>query len=299
MQIKVLGSAAGGGFPQWNCGCANCRLAWSGDRRVKPRTQSSLAISADGANWLLLNASPDLRQQILATPALHPSEAGRSSPICGVVLTNGDVDHVAGLLVLRESQAFDLFASPLILAELAKNTLFGVLNPDLVKQHKIHVDAVFSPVKGLSIRPFTVPGKVPLYAEGANLAIGEESETTIGLEICSDKARAYYIPGCARLTDGLRQRVAGADLLLFDGTTFTDDEMVALHLSNKTAWRMGHIAMSGAQGSLAGWAQVPIAAKVYIHINNTNPVLVDGSPSRQSVEAAGWQIAEDGMEINL
>ncbi|MBV1700436.1 MAG: pyrroloquinoline quinone biosynthesis protein PqqB [Hyphomicrobiales bacterium] len=299
MQIKVLGSAAGGGFPQWNCGCANCRLAWNGDSRVKPRTQSSLAISADGISWLLLNASPDLRQQILATPALHPSEAGRSSPIRGVVLTNGDVDHVAGLLVLRESQAFDLFASPFILAELAKNTLFGVLNPDLVKQHKIHVDADFSPVDGLRIKAIAVPGKVPLYAEAANIAIGEESETTIGLEIRSGNARAYYIPGCARLTDGLRQRIAGADLLLFDGTTFTDDEMVAQHLSSKTAWRMGHIAMSGAQGSLAGWAQVPVAAKVFIHINNTNPVLVEGSSARRSVEAAGWQIAEDGMEIDL
>ena len=299
MQIKVLGSAAGGGFPQWNCRCPTCQLAWNQDPRVKPRTQSSLAISADGDHWLLLNASPDLRQQISETPALHPRHGSRHSPVCGVLVTNGDIDHIAGLLSLREQQAFGLYGTRETLAELAANPVFGVLNPALVARHEISLETPLEIAPGLRIVPFAVPGKAPLYAEGENLEIGAETGTTIGLEISNGSVRAYYIPGCAGVTPKLKQRLAGAALLMFDGTTFTEDEMVRLGLSQKTAWRMGHVPMSGLNGSLASLADAQVQRKIYLHINNTNPVLVDASPERQQVEQAGWEVAFDGMEIVL
>ena len=193
MLIKILGSAAGGGFPQWNCRCPACNLAWGGDPRAKPRTQSSLAISSDGFHWLLLNASPDLRQQILQTPALHPAAGLRHSPIFGVYLTNGDVDHVAGLLTMREQQAFILYGSALILGEIARTSLFAVLNPALVPQVPVEIDRKRDVGHGISITPFAVPGKIPLYLEGATVEIGAESETTIGLEISARGRTAFYI----------------------------------------------------------------------------------------------------------
>ena len=299
MLIKILGSAAGGGFPQWNCRCPTCILAWNGDPRAKPRTQSSLAISADGLHWLLLNASPDLRQQILQTPALHPASGKRHSPIFGVYLTNGDVDHVAGLLTMRESQAFAIYGSALILDELARSSLFAVLNPALVPRIPVEIDQKRDMGRGIAITPFAVPGKTPLYLEGANVEIGAESETTIGLEISARGRTAFYIPGCARMTPALKARMAGADALLFDGTTYTYNEMVALGLSQKTAWRMGHMAMSGAAGSIAALRDVDARRKIFVHVNNTNPALIDGSPERLAVGQAGWDVAFDGMEIDL
>ena len=299
MLIKVLGSAAGGGFPQWNCRCPVCMLAWSKDPRVRPRSQSSIAVTANGADWLLVNASPDLRQQICETPALQPKHGLRHSPIAAVMLTNGDIDHIAGLLTLREQQRFDLFASWATLGHMAGNPLFRVLNPDLVRRREMQLSQHMEFEFGLSVVPFAVPGKAPLYDEGDVAQIGEESGSTIGLELSSGNAHAFYIPGCARITDELAQRIKGAGALLFDGTTYTDDEMVRLGLSHKTAWRMGHLPMSGPQGSMARLADVAVDRKIFIHINNSNPVLVDGSPERLTVEAAGWEIAHDGMEIAL
>ena len=293
-----MGSAAGGGFPQWNCRCPTCSLAWAGDPRVQPRSQSGLAVSADGTAWVLVNASPDLRQQILATPALHPAEGRRHSPVAAVVLTNGDVDHVAGLLTLRERQAFALHASPSLHAMLDADPVFGVLDRGLVTRHATALDRA-SDIAGLAVTPFAVPGKVPLFLEAGEVEIGRETDMTVGLDIRAGGRRAVHVPGCAAVTPALLDRIAGADLLLFDGTTFTDDEMPRLGLSPKTAARMGHVAMSGPQGSLARLAGAAVGARVYVHINNTNPALVAGSPERAAVEAAGWRLAEDGMEIAL
>lgn len=298
LRVLVLGSAAGGGFPQWNCRCPICCLAWAGDPRVTARTQSSLAVSADGKAWLLLNGSPDLRQQIMSTPALQPKGEARSTPIAGVFLTNGDVDHIGGLLSLREQQPFTLYGSQTTLSLIAKGSIFGVLDPRVVKQIPVGIDQIIGPQAGLTLRPFAVPGKVPLFLEGETVEIAE-TETTVGLEIAAGGKRLVYVPGCADLNAGLVARLSGADLLFFDGTTFTDDEMVRLGLSPKTAARMGHLAIDGPRGSLERLAKVQIGRKVYIHINNTNPVLVAGSPERRKVEAAGWEIAYDGMEIVL
>jgi pyrroloquinoline quinone biosynthesis protein B len=299
LQIIVLGSAAGGGFPQWNCLCPVCQLAWKGDKRVKPRTQSSLAISADGEHWLLLNASPDLRQQILATSQLQPRGAKRQSPISAVFVTNGDVDHLTGLLTLREQQSFAVYGSKATLAEVTGGNIFGVLNRDLVTFREVELNEGLDTGLGLNVTPFAVPGKVPLYLEKASVEIGGEGETTVGLEISDGRKTLFYIPGCAEVTPKLQERLRNADLLFFDGTTFTDDEMVVLGLSSKTAWRMGHTAMTGEKGSLAKLSGINIGRKIFVHINNTNPVLIEDSPERAKAEAAGWEISFDGMEVSL
>ena len=298
MRILVLGSAAGGGVPQWNCLCPVCQLAWSGDQRVKPRSQSSLAISADGERWLLLNASPDLRQQIIASPCLHPRGAKRHSPIAAVFVTNADVDHLAGLLTLREQQRFMLFGSRATLAQTGAG-IFGVLNKDLVDTRVAELDVPSDTGIGIFVTPFAVPGKIPLYLEGENVAVGVESEATVGVELSDGAKSFFYVPGCAEINEGVIKRLAGAALVFFDGTTFTDDEMVSLGLSKKTAWRMGHVAMSGESGSLERLESCAIVRKIYVHINNTNPVLIEDSPQRAAVERAGWDVAFDGMEICL
>lgn len=298
MRAVVLGSAAGGGFPQWNCRCDNCLLAWAGDTRVAWRTQSSVAVSRDGESWLLLNASPDLRQQILATPALWPRKGTRHSPVSGVWLTNADIDHVAGLLTLRERQPFTLHGSKAVLAAL-DTPVFRVLDAGIVPRRATEPGEAVEPLPGLMVEAFVAPGKTALYLESGDVAIGVEDGATIGLDIEADGRRLVYLPGCAAISDTVRRRIAGADALLFDGTTFTDDEMVAQGLSTKTAHRMGHLAMSGPDGSIEGLADVPVGRRIFTHINNTNPVLRADSDERAFVLRAGWEIAFDGMEIAL
>jgi pyrroloquinoline quinone biosynthesis protein B len=298
MQAIVLGSAAGGGVPQWNCRCPICSLAWAGDPRIQARTQSSLAVSADGAEWVVVNASPDIRQQISATPALQPHGL-RSSPIRAVVLTNGDVDHVAGLLSLRESGAFDLFATSDILTSLADNRVFDVLAPASVRRIAVQPDTPFEPLPGLRVNLFAVPGKVPLWLETGTPDIGTETESTVGALFTTGPQRLAYIPGCARITDALRERVAGVDALLFDGTVLDDDDMIKAGVGSKTGWRMGHVSMRGQSGSLQGLVDLGIGQRIYVHINNTNPALIEGSAERREVEAAGWIVAHDGLSFTL
>ncbi len=299
MFIRVLGAGAGGGLPQWNCGCAICAAARHG--RIPALTQSSVAVSADGAAWLLLNASPDLRVQLQRTPALYPSGL-RESPLRAVIVTNGDVDHVAGLLSLREKTAFALFATPATLEVLAANPVFGVLDPGLVTRHGIALEAPFAPLPGMTVTAYAVPGKVPLYLEGDGFAEGPRTrqlgEQTIGLRIEAGAGVFHYLPGCADLPDWLCDRLAEADLLFFDGTVWADDDMPRSGTGRKTGARMGHLAMSGAEGSLARLAHLR-GRRVFIHINNTNPVLMPEAPERARLAAAGWELAHDGMEIVL
>ncbi len=299
MKAIVLGSAAGGGVPQWNCRCAVCQLAWAGDTRVTPRSQSSLAVSVDGGEWLLVNASPDLRQQIAATRELHPREGARHSPLRAVLLTNGDVDHVAGLLTLRERQPFDLYATEGVLQTLDANRIFAVCAPDVVPRRPVKLDVPFEPLPGLRAEIFAVPGKVALWLEDETMRIGAESETTVGLDLTAGGKRMVYVPGCAAVTGRLRERVAGADVLFFDGTMWSDDEMVAAGLGAKTARRMGHAPLSGEDGSLAALHGLAVGRRVLVHINNTNPILVAGSPEALMAEAAGWDIGFDGIRIAL
>ncbi|MEM7041475.1 MAG: pyrroloquinoline quinone biosynthesis protein PqqB [Pseudomonadota bacterium] len=300
MQVIVLGAAAGGGFPQWNSACPVGERAWAGDPEAPWRNQCSLAVSDDGERWTLLNAAPEIRHQILATPELHPKRSPRHSPISAVVLTNGDIDHVAGLLTLRESQAFKLFATQSILDVLAANPIFNALNPAFVERSAFRLDTELDTGTGIRVRPFAVPGKVPLYMEGEEVRIGGETEDTIGLEV---KGRGggsfFFIPGCAAVTPALAERIRWADLLMFDGTLWTDDEMKEGGTGIKTGGRMGHMNVSGGDGSMAALRPLNIKRKIYLHINNTNPILLGDSPERAEVEAAGFEVAYDGMRIEL
>lgn len=297
VRFLVLGAAAGGGLPQWSCGCPNCRAARDPASGLEPQTQSSLAVSPDGERWVVFNASPDIRAQIEANACLHP-QALRDSPIKGVVVTNGDIDHITGLLTLREKQPFTLFATAALMETLGQNPVFQVLDPAVVRQQAVGLDAPFLPLDGLEIRLFAVPGKVPLYLEGADLKLGQETDDTVGVEFRIGDKRAYYIPGCGSMPSTLAQRLEGADLAFFDGTVFEDDEMIQAGVGQKTGRRMGHMPISGDGGSLSALSSLSIGRKVFVHINNTNPIWRAG-PERAAVEAEGFEIGHDGMEVTL
>jgi len=292
----VLGSAAGGAFPQWNCRCPVCTLAWAGDRRVTPRTQAGLAVSAGDGRWTLINASPDLGAQIRATPSLHPRDTLRGSPIDAVVLTGGEIDQIAGLLSLRESTPFTLYATPASHAAVGANAMYGAMR--MMTRKAVNPGERFMLAGGIEASLFMVPGKAPLYLEGEAPALAEESAANVGIELVRDGARIVFVPGAAGLSDAMRERFARADVVLFDGTLFTDDEMQRSGTGEKTGRRMGHMPIAGEGGTLDVLRELA-ARRIFIHINNTNPILVAGSPERLRVEATGWEVAEDGMEIVL
>jgi pyrroloquinoline quinone biosynthesis protein B len=308
LRIVVLGAAAGGGVPQWNCGCPVCQAART-ERPELQSTQASIAISADDQHWFLINASPDLRQQLIATPQLHPKPGRlRHSPIAGVVLTNSEVDAVAGLLSMREGSPFTIYAHSRVLAILKANSIFNVLSETNVRRQPIALDEAFEPAlpggspSGIEIVPFAVPGKGAWYLEGKAHPAGKDGTgDTLGLRIV-DKASGkhlYFLAACARVTPELKQRLAGASLVFFDGTVWRDDELIAAGLGAKTGQAMGHISMSGESGAIAALADLGIDRKIFLHINNSNPALLRDSAERKTAERAGWQIPADGMEITL
>lgn len=307
MRVIVLGSAAGGGFPQWNSNAPACRRARRSDLAAPPRSQASLAVSANDRDWFILNASPDLRLQIEATQALHPRHGLRGSPIAGVVLTGGDVDAVAGLLHLRERHCFSIYAPQRVLAVLAENPIFGVLAPDCVARVVLPLDrpiplAGAAGESGLAIEAYTVPGKVPLYQEGADFdPTPSEAGDTIGLAVTDTVSgrSLHFVPGCAAVNARLRERLAGSALVFFDGTLWQDDEMIRMGIGVKTGRRMGHISISGREGAIAALAALGIGRRIFMHINNSNPVLLADTAERREAEAAGWEIAFDGMEARL
>jgi len=292
----ILGAAAGGGLPQWNCGCDNCNLTRKG--KIPSQTQSSLAVTGDGMHWAILNASPDIRVQMERASILHPTDL-RELPLSSVLVTNGDIDHVAGLLTLREMQPFTLFATGGIHDVLNQNPMFDALNASVVTRTPIALELPFELAPGLQATLFPVPGKVPLYLEGEQVQTDLIGEQTVGVKLEGGGHTAYYIPGCAMLNDDLRDRLSGAELLFFDGTLWRDDEMVQAGLGQKTGKRMGHMSMSGADGSIAAFEDMGIARRIFVHMNNTNPVLRPNSAETAEAEAAGWTIGRDGMEIIL
>lgn len=309
MHIRVLGAAAGGGYPQWNCNHPNSRRARAKDLAARQRTQSSIAVSADGTDWFLFNASPDLRQQINDNDILHPQEGLRHSPIKGVVLTNADVDHIAGLLNLRESQPLELYATGRVIEVLKANTVFNVLNPEFVKRQAMRLEEPVVLKKpdgsdsGIVVVPFAVPGKVALWLEDASKGpdFGSVEEDTIALEVRDAEGRTvfFYIPGCARMPEELAERLRGAPLVFFDGTLWVDDEMIRSNVGVKTGKRMGHMSVSGDDGTMAAFRDLGVGRKIFIHINTTNPILLEDSPERAAVSEAGWEVAYDGMEIRV
>lgn len=309
MKVKVLGAAAGGGFPQWNCHCAGCRRARAGDPAARPRTQASLAVSADGKRWALLNASPDLPQQLRDNEVLHPDIAGgaRNNPIAAVVISGGDIDCITGLLTLREGHEFRLYAQDFVSAILQGDQVFNVLNPALVQYETLAPDV---PVQlrdaqgellGLTVESFTVPGKLPLYQEaGRDLAQLVSGDVIIGLSVRDDAGNTVlFIPGCAHVTEAVLARAVGSNVMFFDGTLWHDDEMIQAGLGTKTGTRMGHICVSGELGSIAAFSDITTTRKIFVHINNTNPILCDDTSEAKAVRNAGWEVAYDGMEVNL
>ncbi|MBH5368630.1 pyrroloquinoline quinone biosynthesis protein PqqB [Bradyrhizobium glycinis] len=308
LRVVVLGAGAGGGVPQWNCGCEGCRAARANGHELH-RTQASVAFSGDGEHWFLINASPDLRQQLNATPQLHPKAGAlRHTPIAGVILTNSEVDAIAGLLSMREGSPFTVYAHEKVLAILASNSIFNVLNEKNVRRQPIAIREPFEPRlpdgtrSGLEVLPFAVPGKSAWYLEGKVHPCGESGDgDTLGLKI-TDKATGkffYFIAACAEVTDALKAEIDGASLVFFDGTVWRDDEMIRAGLGHKTGKSMGHVAMSGEDGAIARLADLNIDRKLFLHINNSNPTLLPGSPERKITEEAGWQIPADGTEIVL
>jgi pyrroloquinoline quinone biosynthesis protein B len=250
----------------------------------------------DGSEWVVLNASPDIRAQLDAQARFAPPGL-RGSPVKAVVVTNADVDHIAGLLSLREGTPFDLWASADTHAVLGANPVFGVLGSGVVPRREMALDTGFSPLPGLTVTPFAVPGKVALFLEESMGEGHRMGGQTVGLEITGNGKRVYYIPGCADIPDWLLERVNGADLILFDGTVFADDEMTREGVGTKTGSRMGHVPISGPNGTLQRFAASRIARKLLIHINNTNPILRPDSPEHTIVSAGGWKVAMDGIEV--
>jgi len=307
LRVVVLGAAAGGGVPQWNCGCQVCRAARSEHPELRS-TQASLAISADGDHWFLINASPDLRQQLTATRQLHPAHGKlRHSPIAGVILTNGEIDAIAGLLSMREGWPFTIYAHAKVLATLKSNSVFNVLSEKNVKRQGIEIDRAFEPAlpdgtsSGIEILPFEVTGKGAWYLEGERREGSEAAGDTLGLRI-RDKATGrffFFLAACAEATDDLKSRLKGASLVFFDGTVWRDDELIAAGLSTKTGRSMGHISMSGEGGAIAALENLGIEQKIFLHINNSNPAWLHDSEERRAAERAGWQIPADGTEIVL
>jgi pyrroloquinoline quinone biosynthesis protein B len=306
MRIRVLGAAAGGGFPQWNCGCGNCREARSGNPDAVPQTQECVAISADGERWVLLNASPEIRAQIESCPALHP-RAPRHSPISAVVLTNGDLDHILGLLSLRESHPLVVYATERVRQGFIDgNVLYRTLErfpgqvtwKVLAMGHKIALSGVESESAGLHIEAIAAPGKPPVHLEG--LAETDPGEN-IGVVIHDPATgkRLAYFSAVGGLTPAMREAIDRTDCVFFDGTFWSSDELVALGLGTKRAEDMAHLPVGGAEGSLELLAGARVPRRLYIHINNTNPLLRTRSRERAQVEARGWEIARDGMEFTL
>jgi pyrroloquinoline quinone biosynthesis protein B len=312
MRIHVLGSAAGGGFPQWNCNHPNSQRAREHAVNARARTQSSIAVSSDGDRWFLFNASPDLRQQINEHAILHPRRGLRDSPIQGVVVTNADVDHVTGLLTLRESQPLSVYGTRRVQGVLSDNKIFNVLNPEFVRREVLTLERptelanVDGTLSGIVVVPFSVPGKVALWLEdatrGANF--GSVEEDTVGLEVreSTGKTRFFYIPGCASMPAELANRLRGAPMVLFDGTLWVDDEMIRDGVGVKTGQRMGHMSVNepnSKTGTIAAFRGLNVQRKIFIHINTTNPILLEDSPERAACVAAGWEVSHDGMEITL
>jgi len=301
LELRVLGTAAGGGLPQWNCSCANCAKARLGE--IPSRLQDSVAVTADGRDWYLLNASPDVARQIEATPQLWP-RARRGSPIRGVVLTNGDLDHVLGLFLLRERQPLSVYATPEVRAGLEENTMLRTLmrfDGQLVWRtlqpgREIELVAPDQSRSGVLVRPFSAPGKPPLHLVGS---VRPSAGDNLGLSLRSHGgARAVYLSATSTLAPVMSE-VDGSGLLLLDGTFWSETELPDAGLGTALATDMAHLPVGGVNGSLAQCREVPVGRKLYTHVNNTNPILDPASAERAQLSDAGWEVATDGLRLVL
>jgi pyrroloquinoline quinone biosynthesis protein B len=301
MWVRVLGSAAGGGFPQWNCACPPCRAVRDGSRPARSRTQSSIAVSPDYRRWFLLNVSPDVHAQIESFPALHPSGApdgGRVVPLQAVLLTDAELDHTLGLLLLREAGGLVVHAT-----EATRDTLYE--GTGLLRTLEAYCPVTWRPVVpgvdvplagGLSYRAFDVP-----TTKRARFGIGDEKGRVVGYRLTDERGgRALVcLPAVQELTAEVREQLDGCACLLLDGTCWSDDELIRLGVGTRTARDMGHLPIGGAGGSLEQLAPHAVERMIYVHLNNTNPVLLEDAPERRLVEQHGMEVAVDGLELQL
>ncbi len=309
MRVKILGTGAGGGFPQWNCACKNCRTLRAGTFHGKARTQAQLAISGDTGFWFLLGASPDLRLQIEATPELHPHEGLRQSPIAGAVLANADVDHVLGLLLLRELQPLRVHTTDSIRRILTEdNSMFGMLQrvsnqvtwTSIAPGTNFPLQNPTSEDSGLRCRALSLGTHYPAYVAPERQSELNSEEASLGLIVESPSAkRLAYMPAVPQIDSALLKELESADVLLFDGTFWDDQELIRIQGSGQTARQMGHVPVSSADGSLSRLAGLRRPRKIYVHINNTNPMLNEAGPEYRQVRESGWEIAEDGWQFDL
>jgi pyrroloquinoline quinone biosynthesis protein B len=306
MIVRVLGAGAGGGFPQWNCGCPNCRGVREGRLKAVPRTQDSVTVTADGDRWFVLNASPEIRKQIEDFPALHP-RAPRHTPIQAIVLTNGDLDHCLGVFSLRESHPICVYATDRVRHGLTDgNVVYRTLQrfPGQVTWRRLETgreqDLLCSDgaPSGLTIEPVPAPGKLPVHLEGL---MPPDPEDNVGLRIRDTRTGGVlgYFSAIGRLDDRIRAALKGLDCVLFDGTFWSNEELSGPGLMEKTAEELAHLPIGGEGGSLRELSRLESAHRIYIHINNTNPILVEDSPERHAVEAAGCRVAHDGLQVTL
>lgn len=315
LQVRVLGSAAGGGFPQWNCRCHNCSGVRAGTIKARPRRETCLAVSADGAAWFLLGATAEVRAQIESCPALHPpggAAALRRSPVAGILLTNGDLDQCLGLLSLREEEPLHVYATERVRRGFTQdNILYRTLDrfPGQITWHRLRPDepcalgpprdragAGAAPPLQVTARP--VPGKPPLHLEGR---VPPDPEDNVGLLLRAGAAgpALAYLPSVAAASPAVDGLLRQADCVFFDGTFWSSDELIATGLGRRRAEDMAHWPLSGPGGSLAVLSASPAARRFLIHINNTNPILREDAPERQAVAASGVDVAYDGLEVRL
>lgn len=296
MLLRVLGSAAGGGSPQWNCGCPVCTAVRAGAGVA--RTQSSVAVSADGHRWFLVNASPDVRTQIEAFPGLHPDDGDRATPLEAVLLTDSELDHTLGLLLLREARALRLYATPAVHKTLCDGS--GVLRTleryCPVEWRAVVPGADVALAEGLSCRAFDVP-----TTKRARFGEDADHGRVVGYRLTDERSgRALvYLPGVQALTPRVRAEIAGCACLLIDGTCWRDDELIRLGLAGRTSREMGHLPIDGRDGSLAQLASLGVARTIFVHMNNTNPILLADTPQRRVVEDSGMEVAVDGLEVEV
>jgi pyrroloquinoline quinone biosynthesis protein B len=304
MRVRLLGTAAGGGFPQWNCGCPNCRAVRLGAARASARTQTCVSLSADGRLWFLIGASPDIRAQINSFPPLHPQGAVRGCAIEGILLTAADLDQVLGLFVLREGGALHIHATAPV-----RRALCEGLRLEAVLRHYCRVQwheppDRFGPLRlrdgrpsGLLLESFPAPGKPPKY----RAEVAPDPADCVGylIEDPRTRGRLAVLPGAAALGEEVLRRLRGCDAVLIDGTFWSEDELPALGVDDTPASAMGHLPIGGSGGSLSLVAGLPARRKIYLHVNNTNPILLDDSPERREVEACGVEVGWDGLELEV
>jgi pyrroloquinoline quinone biosynthesis protein B len=297
MRIVLLGTAAGGGFPQWNCFCPTCRVARETPARAHPRTQSSIAVSVDGNRWFLCNASPDVRDQLrwLLRDKTPAPATYRYVPIEAVLLTDAELDHSLGLALLREARKLVVYATEAVERVLENDSRLLPTTRAFadVAVRRLPLDRPVALGDGMTVEAFAVPGDPPRFASE------EHPGHTVGLAIreTSTGRSIAFVPGCGAIDDTVRARLSAADLLLFDGTFWSNDELVALGISSSTARDMGHVPISGPGGSLNVLATLTHARRVYTHINNSNPILIEDSPERRAVIDAGLIVGTDGAEF--